>query len=88
MQDQSQLTSVGENPEAVIAGTMCLMSFFGQTRCPQAAHKIEHNLRVLVEHPCLSDAFRDVCENLLSHWHRTCAAMALADDDAPSPRLH
>ncbi len=88
MQDNFQTKSASENPEAVIAGTMCLMSFFGQTRCPQAAHKIEHNLRVLVQHPYLSDAFRDVCENLLSHWHRTCTAMTLAEDEASSARLH
>lgn len=70
------------NAEAMIASTLCLMSFFGQTRCPQAAYKIGRNLQALYSHPDLSDAFHEVCESLLRHWHRVCVTMSNVDCDA------
>ena len=73
MQSSPAVTDAEVPPEAVIAGTLCLMSFFGQTRCPHAARKIVHNLGLLTEHPALSAPFRDICENLTHHWRRSCA---------------
>ncbi len=83
------LRAPSANAEAVIASTLCLMSFFGQTRCPQAAHKIGRNLQLLLTHPEVSEAFRDVCESLVRHWHRVCVASCAAESDADtSARLH
>jgi hypothetical protein len=90
MQVSATPRDASSNAEAVIASTLCLMSFFGQTRCPQAAHKIGRNLQALLAHPDVSEAFRDVCESLLRHWHRVSVTMSNADGDAdaqPSP-LH
>lgn len=60
-------------PEAVIARTLCLMSFFGQTRCPHAARKIVDNLGLLTQQPALSAPFRDICDSLSHHWRQSCA---------------
>lgn len=58
--------------EAVLAGTLALMTGCAQTRCPaqrrQMMNRIVGNMALLAEHPHLSDPFRSAVRNLRCHW--------------------
>ena len=63
-----------DNPEAVLAGTLCLMSaFLNGGGCSHLAQKVIHNLTVLSTRPELSEEFRRVCLNLRAHWCNECS---------------
>jgi len=58
-----------ENPEAVLAGTLCLMSaFLNGGGCGHLAQKVIHNLSALSTRAEFSGEFRRVCLNLRAHW--------------------
>lgn len=58
--------------EALLAGTLALMTAYGQNRCGQHGHqmaqKICANLRHLARHPGLSAEFRVVVGRLYTTW--------------------
>ena len=58
--------------EAILAGTLALMTGHAQSRCDVQRHcmarKISSNLDKLAEHPDLSSQFRMALANLTSHW--------------------
>lgn len=77
--------------EAVLAGTLALMTGYGQAlqadvnpghRLAMGA-KVAHNLGLLAGHPQLSDNFRTVLARLGRHWQGmtccTCDAACAAD---------
>ena len=64
------------NPEAVLAGTLCLMSCFTNHHCPQIAQKISHNLAVIAFQPSVSVEFKRLCNQLILHWDGLATRMA------------
>lgn len=77
------------NPEAVLAGTLALMTALVQGCCeehrPVIRRKVMSNLAELERHPALSQQFRALASHLQQHWFaldRGAAPRAFAD-----PRL-
>lgn len=60
--------------EALLAGTLALMTGQAQASCREArclmAHRICANLRELGEHPALNPDFRAAVRSLYEHWCR------------------
>ena len=58
--------------EAILAGTLALMTGCAQTHCPaqrrQMMNRIVGNMALLGEHPQLSDPFRTAVRKLRCHW--------------------
>ena len=75
-QDHSPMEDVPV--EAVVAGTMCLMSCAMQTGSMMYVRKIVDNLDLLASSANLSGEMRSVCRKLAGHWQ--CAL----DDVSPS----
>jgi hypothetical protein len=69
--------------EAVLAGTLALMTACAQARCPSQRRlmmgRIVSNMALLADHPQLSDAFRCALGRLRCHWE-------LLVEDAPGNR--
>lgn len=75
-----------DNPEPVLAGTLCLMSaFLNGGGCLHLAQKVIHNLTVLSTRPEFSDDFRRICLDLRAHWCQECAKTIAANADAAPP---
>lgn len=85
--------------EALVAGTLALMTGYAQAREEPArapmARKILANLALLADQPGVSAQFRSMLCNLLAHWHELQAHAGLAaapaeghPRDLPPPRLH
>lgn len=55
-------------PDALIAGTLCLMSCYAQHPAPAYAARIADNLSRLAEAATLSGEFRAVCRRMSSRW--------------------
>jgi len=55
-------------PDALIAGTLCLMSCYAQHPAPVYAARIADNLSRLAEAVTLSGEFRAVCRRMASRW--------------------
>lgn len=60
--------------EALLAGTLALMTGHAQACCEahrqRMAHKIVENLAQLSEHPILTPQFRTALYNLRGHWQQ------------------
>ncbi|WP_180682224.1 hypothetical protein [Tepidicella baoligensis] len=58
--------------EAMLAGTLALMTGYAENRCPQhrmlMAQKVVSNLFFLASHPSLSENFRMVAGRMHRHW--------------------
>jgi hypothetical protein len=55
-------------PQALLAGTMCLMSCPNSTEAPLFVRRIVANLEKLAGHPALSAEMRTVCRRLAAQW--------------------
>lgn len=66
--DPSTATLAGA--DAVLAGTLCLMSCFVQHRLPLYAERIASNLHVLALDAALTAEMRTLCERLAMRWNR------------------
>jgi hypothetical protein len=55
-------------PDAIIAGTLCLMSSYAQHRAPSFAGRIADNLRRLASMPTRTAEFRAVCRRMAGRW--------------------
>lgn len=77
--------------EALMAGTMALMTGYAQTAVagpqrPLMARKLVSNLLFLAEHPQVSPPMRCMLANLRTRWQleaEQCAARAAPCDSAP-----
>ena len=59
-----------QNPESVLARTLCLMSLNERNQSPVLTRHIVQNLAVLSHHPAFSRSFREICESLHDEWCR------------------
>ncbi len=66
-----------DRPDAVIAGTLCLMSCYAQHPVPAYAARIADNLARLSGAGALTPEFRSVCRRMAERW---CALEAQARD--------
>ena len=80
---QEHLSAEDVPLEAVVAGTMCLMSCAMQTGSLMYVKKIVDNLELLSSSPNLSCEMRSVCRKLACHWQ--CALDAGGADGATAP---
>lgn len=55
-------------PEAVIAGTLCLMSCYVQHPVPLYADRVAANLALMAEAEALSPELRTICRRLAERW--------------------
>ena len=55
-------------PDAMIAGTLCLMSCYAQHASPAYAARIAENLRRLAVVATLTAEFRAVCRRMADRW--------------------
>ena len=70
--------------EALMAGTLCLMSCFADRPRPEFGRRIAENLRVLAARGQYSAELRTILARLALRWEHLARA-----DDAPAPReLH
>jgi hypothetical protein len=58
-----------ERPDAMIAGTLCLMSCYAQHPVPVYAARIADNLARLAAAGALTAEFRAVCRRMATRWH-------------------
>ncbi|MBL8525932.1 MAG: hypothetical protein JNN20_19785 [Betaproteobacteria bacterium] len=65
---RSEEAGDGVSAEAVLAGTLCLMSCAMQSGSTRYLAKIVDNLDVLAACPELSREMRCVCRRLAGHW--------------------
>jgi hypothetical protein len=79
-------TSERDSPEALLAGTLCLMSCATRSGCALYARKIADNLDRLSAHPALSQEMRTVCRRLACEWEQR--ADGEADAKSASTNLH
>lgn len=81
-----------ERPEAVIAGTLCLMSCYVQHPVPVYAERVAANLDRMTRLPDLSPELRSICLRLSVRWQALrCAADARVvarEEVADARRLH
>ena len=71
-------------PEAVIAGTLCLMSCYVQHPVPLYAQRVAANLCLMAEVASLSPELRTICRRLAERWDaiQNEADRRVADGDA------
>jgi hypothetical protein len=55
-------------PEAIIAGTLCLMSCFVQHPATVYADRVASNLALMAQLAALSPEMRAVCQRLSKQW--------------------
>ena len=55
-------------PDAIVAGTLCLMSCYAQHASPAYAARIAANLRRLAGAATLTAEFRAVCRRMAERW--------------------
>lgn len=60
-------------PEAVIAGTLCLMSCYVQHPVPLYADRVAANLALMAKAAALSPELRTICRRLAERWDAICA---------------
>jgi hypothetical protein len=66
--DEAPLVRDDARTDAIIAGTLCLMSCFAQHRLPAYAARIADNLLRLADGASLSAEFRAVCRRMAARW--------------------
>lgn len=60
--------SMATHAEAIVAGTLCLMSCYARTPTPAQAERIANNLAMLGNNPAVSDEMRTLCRRLAERW--------------------
>lgn len=63
-------------PQALLAGTLCLMSCPRSGEAPVFVRRIVSNLEKLAGHPALSAEMRTVCRRLAAQWEERLAGTA------------
>jgi hypothetical protein len=70
-------------PEALIAGTLCLMSCYAQHASPAYAARVADNLARLAGAIALTPEFRTVCQRMAARWRALEDAARRAAELAP-----
>ncbi len=70
-------------PEALVAGTLCLMSCPGSAEAPHFVRRIVTNLERLSAHPGVTLELRTVCRRLAAQWERRLAEGLPSHGPAP-----
>lgn len=65
---QERASTHDERPDAMIAGTLCLMSCYAQHPVPVYAARIADNLAALAASATLTAEFRAVCRRMAERW--------------------
>lgn len=73
-------------PQALVAGTLCLLSCPGSTEAPLYIRRIVANLERLAAHPALASELRTVCRRLAAQWEARLQGTE-SREDGPAP-LH
>ena len=68
MGDDVQINQDGLRPDAVIAGTLCLMSCYTQHPVAAYAEKVAANLTLMAAFAELSPELRTICARLARRW--------------------
>lgn len=68
MRDRAARHDAGR-PDAMIAGTLCLMSCYAQHPVPLYAARIADNLARLADAEAMSAEFRAVCRRMAERWN-------------------
>jgi len=63
-------SAVTDDPFALLAGTLCLMSCPNAECAPLFLRRIVCNLECLSEHPEVTGELRTVCRRLAQQWER------------------
>jgi hypothetical protein len=66
--DTMDIDEGGARPDAVIAGTLCLMSCYTQHPVAAYADKVAANLGRMASFPGLSPELRTICARLARQW--------------------
>lgn len=74
-----------ERAEAVVAGTLCLMSCFARAPGRYHADRIAQNLALLAEDPDVTPELRTVCRRLGDRWEAIADELAAADAGRAQP---
>ena len=70
-------------PEAVVAGTLCLMSCFAQARSPRHAQRIATNLDLLARDAGVTAEMRTLCRRLAQRWDAIALDMVTRGESEP-----
>jgi hypothetical protein len=70
-------------PEALVAGTLCLMSCAGASGAPLFVRRIVANLEKLAGHPRVTLEMRTVCRRLALQWEQRLADCPIPDGPTP-----
>ena len=68
MSNETELASLDGTPDAVIAGTLCLMSCYVQNPVPIYAERVAGNLETMARLADLSPELRTICRRLADRW--------------------
>ena len=66
--EKMDIDEAGARPEAVIAGTLCLMSCYTQHPVAAYADKVAANLAQMAAFAALSPELRTICARLARQW--------------------
>jgi hypothetical protein len=72
-----------ERAEAIVAGTLCLMSCFAAMPGRYHADRIAHNLGLLARDAGVTPEMRTLCRRLGERWEAIAHQLALADAGGP-----
>jgi hypothetical protein len=72
--------------EALMAGTLCLMSCFADRPRPEFGRKVAENLRVLAGQPSCSPELRTILQRLAVRWDRLSQAPVDGEPADAKPR--
>ncbi len=72
-----------ERAEAIVAGTLCLMSCFARAPGRHHADRIAHNLALLAEDAGVTPELRMLCRRLGDRWEAIAYELAVADAGDP-----
>ena len=68
MRDDLDIDDAGARPEAVIAGTLCLMSCYTQNPAAAYADRVAANLARMSAFTGISAELRTICARLARQW--------------------
>lgn len=71
------------DPEAIVAGTLCLMSCPNPAGAPHFVRRIVANLEKLAAHPGVTLEMRTVCRRLAGQWEQRLAESLQGHGPAP-----
>jgi hypothetical protein len=86
--DMPALASSSDHAEAIVAGTLCLMSCFARTPSLYHARRIAANLGTLAHDAGVSAEMRTLCRRLAERWDAVALELEVPPADPPKRDLH